>query len=352
MKIDVSAHIIPPKFLELLFERSSGNISLKTLVDRIPTVPTVYDLDQRFRIMDKYPDVVQVLTVAAASIDDIAAEPKEALDLAQRVNDEMAELVFKYPDRFVAAMAVLPMKDMDAALKELDRAINDLKFRGALIRIPINRKPVDRPEFMPLYEKMCKPLDSAEFLPLYEKMCQYNLPIYLHPSARRDRPDYDDEPESKYFIWHLWGLVYETTVSMTRLVFSGIMEKYPRLKIITHHCGAMVPYFAERIVNHYNEAEMRDKWNFKQGLTEPHIEYFRRFYNDTAILGNTPALMCAHAFCGADHILFGTDTPYDPLIGDYGTRHTIDAIEQMAIPDSDKKKIFEDNARKLLRLAV
>ena len=139
---------------------------------------------------------------------------------------------------------------------------------------------------------------------------------------------------------------------MTRLVFSGTMEKYPKLKIITHHCGAMVPYFAQRIVNHYNEAEMRDKWNFKQGLTEPHIEYFRRFYNDTAIVGNTPALMCAYAFCGAEHLLFATDMPYDPQRGDDGARNTIEAIEQMAIPDSDKKKIFEDNARKLLRLAV
>jgi len=335
-KIDVYAHIVPPKFKEFLFNTTTENPSLKTLKSRIPTLPTLFDMDDRFRIMDRHPEVVQVLSVAAVSPDDLTTKPNEALDLARRINDEMAELVFKYPDRFAAGTAVLPLNDMDLALKELDRTINDLKFKGALIRIPMNGKPVDRPEFMPLYEKMC----------------QYNLPIFWHPQARRDRPDYVDETESKYFIWHLWGLVYETTVSMTRLVFSGVMERFPKLKIITHHCGAMVPYFSERIINHYNEAEMRDKWNFKQGLTEPHIDYFRRFYNDTAILGNTPALMCAYAFCGPDHLLFATDMPFDAQMGAYGPRQTIEAIEQMGIPDSEKRKIFADNARKLLRLAV
>jgi predicted TIM-barrel fold metal-dependent hydrolase len=335
-KIDVYAHIIPPKLTDLLFEMQTDNPTLKTFKERVPTVATLYDLDQRFRIMDKFPEVIQVLSVAAFSVDDVAKGPKDAVELAQRVNDEVAELVYKYPDRFAAGTALLPMSNMDAAMKELDRTINDLKFRGVLVRIPINGKPVDRPEF----------------LPLYEKMCQYNLPIFWHPQARRDRPDYADEAESKYFIWHLWGLVYETTASMTRLVFSGIMEKFPKLKIITHHAGAMVPYFSERIVNHYNESEMRDKWNFKQGLTEPHIDYFRRFYNDTAILGNTPALMCAYDFCGADHLLFGTDMPFDSQLGAYGPRKTIEAIEQMTIPESDKRKIFAENTRKLLRLAM
>jgi uncharacterized protein len=336
LKIDAFCHILPPKFKEILFERPTDSPGLKIIKTRLPTLPSLFDMDTRFRIMDRHPEVVQVLSVAGVSIDDIAKDSKEALELAQRLNDEMAELVFKYPDRFAAGTATLPTSDMDLALKELDRCINDLKFKGVVIRIPTNGRPVDRPEFMPLYEKMC----------------EYNLPIFWHPEAKPTRPDYADETESKYFIWHTWGLVYETTVSMTRLVFSGVMEKFPKLKIVTHHCGAMVPYFAERIINHYNEAEMRDRWNFKQGLSEPHIDYFRRFYNDTAILGNTPALMCAHAFCGADHMLFATDLPFDPQMGAYGMRQTIEAIEQMAIPESDRKKIFEDNARKLMRLTV
>lgn len=332
MKIDIFAHIVPPKLKDTLFK---STIVSSTMKDILEPIPTLYNLDERFRIMDRHPDVLQVLTLAGVSADEIAG-PKEATEMARRVNDEMAELVYKYPERFAAAVAVLPMNDMDAALGELDRAINELKLRGVLIRVPINGKPVDLPEFMPFYEKMCR----------------YNLPIWLHPQRKPDIPDYTTESESKYRIWHLWGLVYETTVSMTRLVFSGVLEKYPNLKIITHHCGAMVPYFAQRIVSHYNVSEMRNKENFKNGLTEPHIEYFRKFYNDTAILGNTSALMCAYDFFGAEHLLFGTDTPFDTQLGDYSTRCTIQSIEQMSIPDADKKKIFEDNARKLLRLPI
>ena len=160
------------------------------------------------------------------------------------------------------------------------------------------------------------------------------------------------EKESKYIIWHMWGLMVESTNAMTRMVFSGVMEKFPKLKIIIHHCGAMVPYFSERITNHYNQSEMRNKTNFTVGLTEMPADYFRRFYTDTALIGNTPALMCAYAFYGPEKMLFGTDSPFDAQIGDYGTKRTIRAVEEMQIPEKDKHMIFEGNARKLLRLPV
>jgi predicted TIM-barrel fold metal-dependent hydrolase len=326
MKFDIYAHFIPPKLKKIIFEKQ------KTIVE-LQTSTAVHDLDLRFRMMDRHPDVLQVLTVPGATMDELA-EPGKAVDLAKSVNDEMAELVFRYPDRFVAGVAVLPVGDIDASLEEIDRAVNDLKLRGILLRIPIHGKPVDRPEFFPIYEKMS----------------QLNLPIWFHPDKNPKVPDYPDENESKYIIWHLWGLPIETTFSMTRLVFSGVLERYPNLKIITHHCGGMVPYFAERIINHYNQSEMRNRTNFKNGLTEAPIEYFKRFYTDTAILGNTPALMCAYHFYGAEHILFGTDAPFDSLVGAYGTPRTIEAIEGMDIPAADKEMIFEKNARRLLRL--
>ena len=332
MKIDIYAHIIPPKFKDLIFGGGKGSFALK---EHLSNYPTLFDLDHRFRIMDKYPDVIQVITVSGVSVDEVAP-PKEAAVLAQKVNDEMAELVRKYPDRFTVGVATVSTGDIDSALKELDRAFNQLNLRGLQLRIPINRKPVDQPEFFPIYEKMC----------------QYNLPIWWHPEGRVDLPNYEGESESKYWIWHLWGLPFETTISMTRLIFGGVLNKYPNLKIITHHCGAMVPFFADRIRNHYNFLEMRNKKDFHHGLTEHPVEYFRKFYNDTAILGNPSALMCAYEFFGPDRLLFGTDVPFDPTLGDYGTGQTIKAIEQMNIPDTDKKKIFEDNARKLLRLPI
>lgn len=328
MKIDIYSHLIPPKLKEMMFEKQ------KTIKE-LQTNTSLYDLESRFRIMDRYPDLVQVLTVPGATPDDLAG-PEGAADLARRINDEMAELVYKYPYRFAGGVAVLPTSNIDATLKEIDRAVNELKLRGILLRIPINGKPVDRPEFFPIYEKMC----------------QLNLPIWFHPHKSPKVPDYPDETESKYLIWHLWGLVVESTHSMTRLVISGVMEKFPKLKIIIHHCGAMIPYFSERIVNHYNQSETRNLTSFTVGLSEPPAEYFRRFYTDTALIGNTSALMCAHHFFGAEHILFGSDSPFDSQLGDYGTKRTIQAIEQMAIPEEDKKKIFEENARKIMRLPV
>jgi predicted TIM-barrel fold metal-dependent hydrolase len=249
----------------------------------------------------------------------------------------MAELVYKYPDRFVAAVACLPMNNMDAALKEADRAIRDLRFRGVLIYTPIDDKPLDSPEFMPLYEKMA----------------HYDLPILIHPMRSPNYADYRTETESKFKVFSTFGWPYETTVAMTRIVFSGILQKYPNLKFVTHHAGGMVPYLEERIKQFYDVGEMRRGEKYVHGLTKPPIEYYRMFYADTALYGSTPALMCAHAFFGPDRLLFGVDMPLgDTELGNRNYRQTIRAIEQMDIGDEGKTKIYEDNARKIYRLPI
>ena len=332
MKIDISAHILPMKYKEALYKVAPPDFYLKSSID---ATPTLFDLDHRFRIMDKYQGLIQVLTLSSPPVEEVG-DAKKAIDLSKLANDEMAELVFKYPDRFAADAACLPMNDIDAALSEVDRAINDLKFRGVQIFTPVNDKPLDSPEFMPLYEKMC----------------QYNLPIWIHPKRTINYADYKTQDKSLHRIFCIFGWPYETTAAMTHLVMNGILERYPSLKFITHHCGGMVPYFEQRIIGHYDVMEMQRGDNCKQKLTKAPIEYFKMFYNDTAVYGSTPALMCGYAFFGIDKLLFGTDMPYDSQLGDRYTRQTIDSIEQMDIPDSEKKKIFEDNARRLLRLPV
>ena len=330
--IDIFPHILPIKYKEALYKIAPSGFYIK---DVIETLPTLFDLDHRFRIMDKFEGLVQVLTLSAPPIEGIA-DPEKAVDLAKLANDEMAELVLKYPDRFTAAVASLPMNNMDAALKEVDRAINDLKFRGVQVNTPTNDKPLDSPEFMPLYEKMS----------------QHDLPIWIHPQRSADYADYKTEKRSRYMIFHIFGWPYETAAAMTRLVFSGVLEKYPNLKIITHHCGGMVPCLEQRIIGAYDHAEILRGAKYQQGLTKSPIEYYKMFYHDTSIYGSTPGLMCAYAFCGADHMLFASDMPYDSEFGERYTRQTIHSIEQMNISDSEKKKIFEDNARELLRLPI
>jgi predicted TIM-barrel fold metal-dependent hydrolase len=330
MKIDVFPHIIPPRFKEALYKKVPLPFFGSNWID---TIPTLTDLDLRFRIMDQHEGLVQVLTLGNPPLEKVVG-PKDAVELAKIANDEMAELVTKYPDRFVAAVASLPMNDIDAALKEIDRAIVKLRFKGIQIHTPLNGKP----------------LDSPEFLPIFEKMAHYDLPIWIHPLRDINVPDYAGEDSSKYIVFAIFGWPYETTVAMTRLVFSGIFEKYPNLKVITHHSGGMVPYFAERIAGFYDINEMH--LNFRHQLRQKPIDYFHMFYNDTAVYGNTPALMCCHTFFGAEHMLFGTDMPYDSEFGFRYVRQTIQAIEEMDISDAEKKLIFEDNARRLLRLPV
>ncbi len=330
MKIDIFPHILPLKYKEALYKVVPPGFHLQDVID---ATTSLFDLDYRFKLMDKYPGLQHILTLGAPPVE-MVADAKTAADLARLGNDEMAELVQKYPDRFPAAVASLPMNDMDAALREADRAIKELDFRGVQIFTPTDGKPLDSPEFMPLYDKMA----------------EYDLPIWIHPERDVNFVDYPGEKRSRYMIFHIFGWPYETAAAMTRLVFSGVFDKHPNIKFITHHCGGLVPYFEQRIIGAYDHAEVLRGAKYKQGLRKEPIEYFKMFYNDTAIYGHTPGLMCGYAFCGPERLVFGTDFPYDSELGDRYTRQTIESVEQMDIGDKEKKMIFEDNARRLLKL--
>ncbi len=332
LKIDAYSHISPPRYTEVLRKDYPGFYN-----NILGSYPPLFDMSHRFRIMDNYPGLVQVLTVGPVPPLEAFAGSEKSVDLARMANDEMAELVSRHRDRFVAAIALLPMNNIDAAIRETDRAIVQLGFRGIYVHSNINGKP----------------LDSVEFLPLFEKMWRYNLPVYIHPWRDDNVAEYASEKTTKYMIASVFGWPYETTAAMARIVFSGILEKFPGLKIVTHHCGGMVPYYEQRIVQHYNVYERSASAPFLRELSKAPIEYFKMFYADTAIHGNTPALMLAYHFFGADRIVLGADMP----LGDYyfglrSYRQTFTAIEAMDITGAEKKKIFSENAQRLLRLAV
>jgi predicted TIM-barrel fold metal-dependent hydrolase len=329
LTIDAYSHIVPPKYNKTLLKVSPQEHAMK-----VASHHCLFDLDARFRMMDHYGQLVQVITLGWPPIEDIATG-KQVIDLTKSVNDEIAELVYKYPERFVAGIAHLPMTDMNAALKELDRAILDLRLRGIQIYSPVRDKP----------------LDSPEFIPLYEKMCQYDLPIFIHPMRAKTYSDYRTEKESMYAISGIFGWPYETTTAMARLVFSGMLERFPNLKIITHHCGGMVPYYADRIAEFSDSEEMR--YHAKRNISKAPLDYFRKFYADTAVYGNPSALTCGWTFFGPDHIVFGVDSPLgDSQDGYRNYRNTLNAIEQMEISDEDKEKILCLNAKKIMRLTI
>jgi len=180
-----------------------------------------------------------------------------------------------------------------------------------------------------------------------------------------EHPEYKTEKRSKYLLFSTFGWPYDTTAAMTRLVMGGVLEKYPNLKFVTHHCGGMVPYFAERIRQFMQGMDRREIELRKVmpeldrseegyfGLTKDAIEYYQMFYNDTALSGNPKALECAHAFFGPDRLLFAVDFPLgDTELGSRNYLQTVNAVDEMDITDEDRKKIYQDNARKLMRLPV
>jgi predicted TIM-barrel fold metal-dependent hydrolase len=324
LKIDAYAHIVPPKFNET-FQKLFPELHKRYILPN----PTLYDLERRFRILDKYDPIRQVLSLGRIAVEQVAG-PQQAAELAKQANDELAELVVKYRDRFCGAVGTLALNNVDESLKEADRVIKDLKMRGVYIHTPVDEKPLDNPEFWPLYEKME----------------QYDLPIVIHPMRKEDHPDFLTEKSSKYFMSSLFGWPYDTTSAMARLVFSGVMQKYPNLKVLTHHLGGMVPFYSERI-KQFTQSRL------PPGLRKDAIEYFRMFYADTGIYGNPSALKCGFDFFGRDHIVFGVDFPLGDI--EHGTRNyrqTINAIEEMGISEADKKAIYEDNAKNLMHLPV
>lgn len=308
LKIDAFTHIVPQAYI--------------TAIGKMATInPLLSNLEERFRSMDEIGEIQQMLTLGGSPIEAIAG-PGKALELSKAANDGMAELVAKYPDRFAGAAASIPMENMDASMKELERALEDLNLSGVLIYSSINGKPLDAPEFVPLFEKMA----------------EYDLPLWIHPATQAAGPDYPGEETSKYNLAAIVGWPHATTMAMLRLAGSGLLEKLPNLKFLTHHSGGTVPYLIDRI--EYSP--------FGYGPLNGTIsDSLKRFYNDTAVQGNTANLMCARAFCGAGHMLFGTDFP---MADTAMVKRVIRSIEEMEIPASEKRQIFFENAQALFRL--
>jgi predicted TIM-barrel fold metal-dependent hydrolase len=333
MIIDVFSHLLTPRYLRERNARAGG--SFGTQYARYWSAnPGLTELDIRFRVMDAFPDVRQILTIAGPNIESITA-PADAVECARIANDEMAELVAKHPDRFATACACLPMTDVDATMAEIERTIDQLGFRGIEIFTDVNGTPLDAPRF----------------LPIFEKMQAYDLPILLHPRRTNTTADYSSEDRSKFLIYTNFGWPFESSAAMARLAFGGVLEACPRVKIITHHAGGLIPFFHKRIELSWDFN--RERMGYRDDgrtLSRSPIDYYRMFYCDTAIQGNTPALMCAYEFFGPDHMVFATDTPYDNELGTRVYRETIPAVAAMPIPEGDRAKIFSENARRLFRL--
>jgi predicted TIM-barrel fold metal-dependent hydrolase len=336
LKIDIFPHILPKPYFERFMQvaPSSG-----LMVKRVRNIPVMIELDKRFEIMDRHEGYRQVLTLAAPPLE-VVAPPDVTPDLAKMANDEMAAIVEKHTDRFPGFVASLPMNNPDAALREIDRAINELGATGVQIFSNVAGEPLDKPELQPLFARMA----------------EHDLPMWMHPTRGADFPDYVGEERSKYDLWWAFGWPYETAVAMARLSFSGIFDRHPNLKIITHHLGGMVPHFEGRVAGGLDQLGKRtddpEDAAARGRLQKRPVDYLRMFYGDTALFGPAHAVECGLSFYGAEHVLFGTDMPFDPEGGPGFVRDTIAAVDAIHVSDADREKIYEGNARRLLRLKL
>lgn len=331
MKIDAFAHIVPRAFQDRASNVATGPGATIIKNNR----PVLYDLDRRLAIMDRYPDYRQIVTLALPTIEEVTEDRETAILLARLANDSMAEIVNKHPDRFAGFAAALPLSDAEASNVEADRALGQLGALG--VQIFTNARGV--------------PMDDPRFEPLYRKMVEVDKPLWVHPTRTVDVPDYATEQSSKYGIYTIFGWPFETAAFMTRLIFSGVIDRYPSLRILTHHAGGMVPHFAARIA-----VTMTANWTLAPSaveslphqLTKPLLDYYRMFYGDTALSGlATDAIQCALSFFGTDHILFGTDTPFGAEEGNAYIRDLIASVDALDVTPDEKQQIYSGNARRV-----
>ena len=334
MKIDIYNHVMPVRYLEMMKSHSKD----AGIIKRMSGLRMLWDIEARVGMLDLWPDVRQVLTLSLPS-PELLGGPELSPELARIANDDMAAMCAKWPRKFPAFVASLPMNNVPAALEEMDRAIGKLGARGVQICTSVNGRPLDEPEFFPVFERVTT---------------KHDLPIWMHPARPATRADYVNEQKSRYEIWQVLGWPFESSVAMARIVFSGMLQRLPRMRIITHHCGGMIPYFAGRAETLWAQLGSRsadgEEAEVLKKLQQPPIEYFKMFYGDTVLGGAAAPLACGIAFFGADRVVFASDCPFDPEGGPMFIREGIRSVEELNLAEGDKRKIYSGNALKLLRM--
>src|SRR5215471_17602079 len=333
--IDAFNHFFPARFWAGLLETPAAQ---KDMGKRVRGIPALFDLDERLRIVDSFPDYSQILSLGMPAIDRLWGAD-QAPEWARIGNDGLAELVAKYPDRFPGYAASLPMNAPEAAAREAERTLRN----GAnAIQLHTN---VDG-----------APIDQDAFLPIYEIVARSRRPILLHPIRTREMADYRTETTSKYEINSVIGWPFETGAALARLVFSGIMDRFPDLKIVTHHLGGIIPYFEGRVGHSWDQLGARtsdeDYGALLKRLKKRPYDYFKDFYGDTAVEGARAATVCGLDFFGAEHVLFASDCPFDKEKGPGYIRSTIAVIESLGLSGADKTRICHGNAQRMFGLVA
>ena len=332
MRIDAYTHFFPKKFFDKMQDVAGD---YKDMGKRVRSLPALFDVDVRKKIVDGHKDYQQILSYPQPPVEKFAKTPAQIDEIIRIINDGFAELCAKEKDHFPGWVAQISLDAPDAGVAEAERAIK-MGALGVQIYTNIAGKPLDDPAFEPFFEAMNKS----------------GKPVWMHPARAANFPDYLTEKKSKYEIWWTFGWSYETAAAMARLVFSGIMDKYPNLKIITHHFGGIVPMLEGRIGPGWDQLGVRtsdeDLSVILKRLKKRPLDYFKHtFYADTAVFGGVPATHAGFAFYDLDKIVFASDCPFDPEKGTMYTRETLRILEGIDMPVADKEKVWHGNLERI-----
>ena len=282
------------------------------------------DPEIRLGLMEKYGIDMQAISQTVPVLLGFNAE--DSARICRISNDDNYALCKAYPDKFVN-ICMISLLDMKSAMEEFDRSINELDCRG--ITVATNQQG--------------KGLDSSEYFPFYEKLVEHDLPLLLHPINWESYPLIGTDTEWGSRMMVIFGWPFDTTQAVWRMIFGGVIDRFPSIKIVMHHLGAMLPYFARRIEQNFNKY-LKNK--FPRHITE----YWGNLYGDTAMDGTVAAFPCGYAFFGPDRMIFGTDYPFGPEAGEDFVRDNLAGVKAMNIPKDNMERILSGNARRLLKI--
>jgi len=276
----------------------------------------------RLKLMDETGIDMQVLSLSFPGVE--ALDPSDASVMAREVNDEIFAAVNRHPDRF-AAFAALAPQDPDAAARELERTVKELRFKGAMMNSHT------RGEY----------LDDRKYWVIFEKAETLGVPIYIHP--RQPSPDMI-KPFLKYpeLATPAWGFAAETGLHAMRLICSGLFDEYPHLKIILGHLGEALPWWLWRFDSRWTVVGRGERGSGPLARKKPSHYIKENFYVTTSGMFWHPALQCCYSALGAERILFAVDHPYE------SSEDAVQFMDSASICDGDKEKIYHVNAKKLL----
>lgn len=276
----------------------------------------LYKPELTLREMDKTGVNIQALSIMPLFNYDL--DPELGIGYSRMQNNAIAKVVKEHPERFIG-LATVPLQSPKEAVKELERAIKELSFRGVEIGNEVNGKNLDWPELWPFYERV-------------EELGAF---ILCHPS---NAPGAERMP--KYHLVNLVGFPAATSLAIASVIFGGVLEDFPGLKFCFAHAGGFAPYQRGRWEHGYEvRAECREF------IKKPPSEYFRLLSFDT-ITHYSPALEYLIKTVGSDHVLLGSDSPFD--MADASPVATVERLD--SISSVDKEKILGGNASRLLGL--